>query len=287
MVRDANGYPVGNAPVLFSIVNPTGGGETIAPVVVMSAATTTGGLNLGEARASFTSGSLPSAAGGIQVRASIVGTPAINDDATIVIGGVAGSVAFGQATVLGVDETAANYTLQMSVLVADSNGNPAPEGTVVNLSLWPIAWSTGAGCSSDPDGCRWDDSTPPVCIPGNYGTFWNEDINENLILDAGEDGRRYYYADSSSVGPGTSDGYITAVNSRAGTVPATVTTDENGVAGFTLTYPKTSSIWTIVRVRASTIVQGTETVGKVSFRLAPLASDVTPTCKIEGSPYDF
>jgi hypothetical protein len=287
MVRDANGYPVGNAPVLFSIVNPTGGGETISPVVVMSAATTAGGLNLGEARSSFTSGSLPSAAGGIQVSASIVGTPAIIDYATIVIGGVAGSVAFGQATSLGVDDTAANYTLQMSVLVADSNGNPAPEGTVVNLSLWPIAWSTGTGCSYDPDGCRWDDSDPPICIPGNFGTFWNEDINENLILDAGEDGRRLFYDSSIDGGPGTSDGYITAVNSAAGTVPATVTTDANGVAGFKLTYAKTSSIWTVVRVRASTIVQGTETVGEVNFRLAPLASDVTPTCKITGSPYNF
>ena len=71
---------------------------------------------------------------------------------------------------------------------------------------------------------------------------------------------------------GTTDGYITPVNSAAGTVPATVTTDANGVAGFTLTYAKTSAIWTVVRIRASTIVQGTETVGEVSFRLTPLAS---------------
>lgn len=310
MVRDTNGQPVGNAPVMFSIVNPTGGGETISPVVVMTAATTTDDLNLGEARASFTSGSLPSGAPGVQIRASVVDTPITiytgestdkngdgiitppsagsGNDASIVIGGVAGSVAFGQATALGVDDTAANYTLQMSVLVADANGNPAPEGTIVNLSLWPIAWSTGSSCSYDADGFSWNPVTEAYdIICPTCGTFWNEDINENLILDAGEDGRRHYYASSLDVGPGTIDGYITAVNSRAGTVPATVTTDENGVAGFTLTYPKTSSIWTIVRVRASTIVQGTETVGEVSFRLAPLATDVTPTCKIEGSPYDF
>ncbi len=290
MVRDSGGFPVGNAAVQFSIVNPTGGGETISPVVAMSAATTTGGLNLGEARASFTSGTLSSAAGGIQVRASIVGSPAINDNATIVIGGVAGSIAFGQATVLGVDGTNANYTLAMSVMVADSNGNPAPAGTIVNLSLWPIAWSTGSGCMYDMDGLRYNSLTQVFDIPcATCGTFWNEDANENLILDTGEDGFRAYYADLSrtDLGTGNADTYITPVNSRAGTVPATVSTDASGVAGFTLTYPKNSAIWTIVRVRASTIVQGTETVGQVTFRLSALASDVTPTCRIDGSPYDF
>ncbi len=290
MVRDAGGFPVGNAAVLFSIDNPTGGGETVSPVVALSAATTSGGLNLGEARASFTSGSLPSAASGIQVRASIVSNLAITDTATIVIGGVAGSIAFGQATVLGVDGTNSNYKQEMSVLVADSNGNPAPAGTVVSLSLWPIAWSTGGGCMYDMDGLTYNSLTQAYDIPcAVCGTFKNEDINENLILDAGEDGtRNYYYPNALPPPPaGTLDGYITAVNSRAGTVPATVTTDANGVAGFTLTYAKTSAIWTIVRVRASTIVQGTETVGEVTFRLDALAADVTPICRITGSPYSF
>jgi len=227
------------------------------------------------------------------------------NDASIVIGGVAGSVSFGQATVLGIDDTNANYTLEMSVVVADVNGNPVSD-TDVNLSLWPIAWSTGSACSYDPDYYHIDDDANTLTpssdddgVPGedvrNYygdrGTFWNEDFNENTILDAGEDGRRCYASDSTKTFciplGGTPDGYITPVNSAAGTVPGTVTTDANGVAGFTLTYSKTSSIWTVVRIRASTIVQGTETVGEVSFRLAPLASDVTPTCKITGSPYNF
>lgn len=296
MVRGAGNAPVGNAPVLFTIVNPTGGGETVSPVVVMTAATTSGGLNLGEARATFTSGSLPSGATGVQVRASVVGTTVATgtapsgNDASIVIGGVAGSITFGQATTLGVDGSNANYTLDMSVMVADANGNPV-SGAVVNLSLWPIGWSTGSGCSYDADGFSYNpvtlayDIVCPEC-----GTFWNEDADENLILGSSEDGTRCYYADqtrATCVAGGTTDNFITAVNSAAGTVPSSVTTDENGVAAFTLTYPKTSSIWTIARIRASTIVQGTETVGQVIFRLAPLATDVTPTCKITGSPYDF
>lgn len=306
MVRDSSGYPVGNAPVFFTIVNPTGGGETISPVVVMSAATTTGGLNLGEARASFTSGSLPSGATGVQIRASVVGTTvateavgvdltASGSDASIVIGGTAGSVAFGMAPELTYYDTGkTQYVQAMSVLVTDSNGNPAPAGTVISLSLWPIAWSTGSACSYDSDVIctAWSSSThtDEYCTTwtrGNYGTFYNEDINENLILDAGEDGTRIYYDGTAAPVAGTIDGHITPVNSAAGSVPATVTTDASGVANFSLTYPLQSSIWTFVRIRASTIVQGTETVGQISFRLRAMTKDIGPPCYIMGSPYNF
>lgn len=457
MVRDVNGFPVGDAPVSFSIVNPTGGGESVSPVVVLSASTTTGGLNLGEARASFTSGSSSSGANGVHVRASVVGTnvrteafdpitllpvnlTSSGNDATIVIGGTSGSVAFGSATVLGVDSTTTNYVLDMSVMVTDSNGNPAPRGTVVNLSAWPLTFSTGTNCARDPDSLATAGSpavaatpdipavaavaavgatgssglptnltirasaaagatangykvtiavndalgatafvsasngagitvqidsnshpstwaqvasalnadptfiatytattaTPAVnvistdaqiitlaggvtgvsaraAIPGTpavaaipaapaKGTFYNEDINENLILDAGEDGRRDWY---STTGPttmqGTNDGYATPPSSAAGSVPATiltdtpaggsvpatVTTDATGVAGFKLTYPKTSAIWITDRIRARTVVQGTEMVGELIHYLAPLESDIGPPCRLPNSPYVF
>jgi hypothetical protein len=286
MVRDANGFPVGDAPVSFRIINPTGGGETVSPPVVLTASTLAGGLNLGEARTSFTSGSASTGAGGVQIRATVVGTAVETEpvgvnltpsgnDAAIVIGGTAGSVAFGQATVLSVGADNATYILQMSVLVADSNGNPAPEGTVVNLSAWPIAWSTGTACAFDPD-----DGT-------SLGTFVNEDLNENLILDPGEDGTRtYYVGGATATNPGTVDTHLTPPNSAGGTLPGTVTTDKNGVAAFSLTYTKTSAIWTVTRIRARTVVQGSDAVGQVIFRLAALEADVKP-CRLPDSPYIF
>jgi hypothetical protein len=242
---------------------------------------------------------MPSGGNGVQIRASVVGSPTIvetepigvnntasGNDAAIVIGGVAGSIAFGQATVVSVDSTKANYVWPMSILVSDSNGNPAPVNTVVSLSLWPIAWSTGLACTYDPDGCRWNTATTPVCVPGNYGTYYNEDINENLILDSGEDGRRYYYANNVNVGPGTLDTRITPKNSDGGSVPSSVMTDVNGVAGFNLTYVKESSIWTVVRIRATTTVQGSETRGEIILRLVPLEADVNP-CRLGDSPYIY
>lgn len=311
MVRDSLGFPVGGAPVAFSIVNPTGGGETVTPVVAFTAATTAGGLNLGEVRTSFTSGSLSSPASGVQIRASVVGasltvpatgcpgavvtatcpcsggvlgaanaicpvttqatgvnfTPS-GSDATIVIGGTAGSVAFGQSSTVGVGGNNTTYTLPMSVLVADSAGNPAPLGTVVNLSVWPIAWSTGPACSVT-------------------GTYFNEDNNENLFLDPGEDGTRKIYPGGAVVLGGKLDGLLTPPNSAGGTLPASVVTDASGVATFSLTYLKGSAIWTTVRVRATTVVQGSATVGETIFPLPALQTDVVPACLLGNSPYVF
>jgi hypothetical protein len=304
-VRDSSDYPVGGAPVAFDIVNPTGGGETISPVVVFTASTASGGLNLGEARATFSSGSISSTTSGVQIRASVVGTTVATGtspsgiDATIVIGGTAGSIAIGRASTVSSSENNASYILPMSVLVADSNGNPAPAGTQVSLSAWPIAWSTGSYCTPDSDFYAvWNTITLTYDYYrySNRGTFWGEDANENLILDAGEDGTRIFFADSvTAADPGTIDGFLTPANSSGGTVPATVTTDANGVANFDLIYLKASAIWTLSRIRASAIVQGSETVGQVIFRLPVLVPDdvdydpsgnVTK-CYLPDSPYIF
>jgi hypothetical protein len=226
---------------------------------------------------------MTSGADGIKVRATVAGTTVATGtdpsgvDAKIIIGGEAGSIAFGQATVISTLNPA-TYSFPMSVLVADSAG-AAVKNAVVSLSIFPIAWSTGiaAACAYDPDNGT------------NGGTFWTEDINENLSLDSGEDGKRTYYsgtlAGTDASAMGTKDGYITPTNSAGGTVPSTVTTDSNGVATFSLNYPKQSAIWTVVRLRGTTTVSQTETRAEIIFRLPALTSDVSPcllTC-----PYVF
>ncbi|HEU0188558.1 MAG TPA: Ig-like domain-containing protein [Gallionella sp.] len=301
MVRDATGAPVGGAQVAFSIVAGTGtnSGETVSPVVVFTNATPNNPLlALGAATTTFTSGSSSSAAAGVQIRATVVGTAIATEpvgvnlttsgnDVAIVIGGTAGSVAFGQATHitdpgLGGPTT---YTYPMSVLVADANGSPAPLGTVVNISVWPIAWSTGSLCLFDADNAL-----------TKKGTFFNEDANENLILDAGEDGYRKFYASPYAlVAGGTQDTIITPLNSYGGTVASTnpldqagtATTDANGVATFNLTYGKSSAIWVISRLRAQTVVQGSPAVGQLELRLPGSAADITPVCYLPPSPFVF
>jgi hypothetical protein len=280
-VTDSNNLPVGDEQIAFSIVNPTGGGENVSPVVGLTTTVAGGGLSLGQARTTFTSGSQSSSAPGVKIRAQVLGTTVVTNtspsgnDAAIVIGGTAGSIAFGQATTLGETANGSAYVSDMSVLVTDSNGNPAPAGTVVNLSVWPIAWSTGTQVA-----CAVDSDTATT------GTFRNEDINENLFLGPFEDGVRIYYYQSGALPGGTIDGYITPVNSAGGVVPGSVTTDATGLATFTLTYPKTSAIWTVTRLRAQTVVQGSAAVSEYRFPLWALKKDVDPDCLLS-SPYRF
>lgn len=299
MVYDLTGAPVGGAPVAFSIVPGTGtnSGETVSPVVVFTATTTANGLALGASPTTFTSGSLSSGAVGVQIRATVVGT-AINTrsvtdlvttsslDAAIIVGGTAGSVAFTQGTRI-IDPGLSGpttYTFPMSVVVADANGSPAPLGTVVNISVWPIAWSTGTGCLIDAD-------------TATTGTFFNEDANENLILDASEDGTRKYYATGGLAAGGSVNNQITPANSYGGTLvstnaadlPGTATTDANGIAAFNLTYGKSSAIWIISRLRAQTVVQGSPAVGQLDFRLPASLADFNPpaVCYLPPSPFTF
>lgn len=266
-VTDANGLPVGGARVTFSMTNSPGGGEELSPVVVATAATSSGGLGLGEARASFTAGTLPSSGNGVQITATVVNT-AISATAGINIGGTAGSIVFGQSTKIRAVADDTQYEAPMSIMVADSNGNPV-EGAVVNLGIWPVAWNTGTGaCVADPN--LWID---------------NEDANENLYLDAGEDGSRIeYFTGVPFAVPGDTDGLLTPVNSAAGTVPYALKTDETGSATFNITYRKNSAIWTRARLRAKTIVQGTESVAVSIFPLFGMKSEVETECLLR-NPY--
>ncbi|MGA9665582.1 MAG: Ig-like domain-containing protein [Gallionella sp.] len=306
LVLDSTGAPVGGAPVSFSIVPNTGtnSGEIVSPVVVGSASTTAGGQALGTAITTFTSGSLSSGGAGVQIRATVLGSsplistqplyaasgvPAVNTtsssyDAAITVGGTAGSVAFGLASkIIDAGSTSTIYQFPFSVLVADSNGSPAPAGTVVNISTWPIAWSTGAPCTVDPD-------------TATTGTFYNEDLNQNLVLDPGEDGYRRYYYSGLTVSGGTKDGKLTPPNSYGGTVvstnpndlPGTATTDATGLATFTLTYTKASAFWIVDRISASAVVQGTPSKGQLDWRLEASEADATPTvCYLPPSPFIF
>jgi len=324
-VRSKTGQVVGGAVVAFSIVNATGGGETVSPVVVVTNSS-------GIAQTTFTSGSLSTGAEGVTVNARVLGNgetvsnttisfansdpdtiirvdggsfitdgfeageqirvsgstsndgfytlaasgvtantltlvdsdsltteaagasvtiTAVTTSVNIVIGGTAGSVVIGRGTVVTVLDPA-TYSLPMSVLVADSNGNPVA-GAVVSLSAWPQQYSSGVWYDNDPD------PQTKEFLPYITGTFANEDKNENMFLDPGEDTN--------------GDGTLTPPNSAAGDVPTTVTTDVNGVANFNLIYVKGSAVWIVNRIRASTLALGTETVTTMEFRLPYLRTE--------------
>ena len=259
------GQAVGGAPVIFSIPNATGGGEFVSPVVALTDAS-------GIATATFTSGSVSTGTVGVFVEAALINKPAVLPaSAKIVIGGTAASVVVGYGTKI-IDLTATEYALPMSVLVADGNGN-AVEGAKVTLKAFPASFSIGYWYDTDPN------PTSEKFAPCVLGTYQNEDLNKNAILDAGEDLPRTsalscdIYGAATGVVSYLANGQIDAPNAAAGTLPGVVTTDVNGVANFNLIYQKSSSEWIIDEIVASTQVLGTEATSTVKFRLPFLKAD--------------
>jgi len=182
----------------------------------------------------------------------IVTILSVADSTEITIGGTAGSVVIGVGTVIEAPDPA-YYKLPMAVQVADHNGQGVKDA-VVSLNLWPAFYRTGG----------WYDEDPKESISyASYvsGTFANEDVNENLIMEPGEDVN--------------GDDFLTPPNSAGGSVLPTVTTDENGVATFELVYLKTNGRWITDRITASTVVLGTEVSSQRYVPLQILESDVT------------
>jgi adhesin/invasin len=299
-LRDAAGQPVGNVPVAFSLVNTTGGGETLSPVIKLSSDGVASTDPLGQARSTFTSGSLPSGqtSTSIQIQATAVGSAATPATVNIVIGGTAGSVVIGQATHFTATYSETAYTTPMIVQVADSNGNPVPGGTVVSLSVWPTHYSQGRWRVDLVDATKctpyYVDSNVLVDSDGDGdplnddGFITNEDVNENLILNSSGG-----VSHSCNAGPLTTsedkncDGSLTPANSTAGTLPSSVVTDANGLVNFNLVYLKQYAAWINVRVRATALVQGTEATGNLSFTLPWLRADSTvPNCVLPNSPFN-
>ncbi|MBF0210655.1 MAG: Ig-like domain-containing protein [Desulfamplus sp.] len=314
---DTGNQAVAGVPVIFSIDNSTGSGENISPVIVYT-------NDAGEAKTTFTAGSLGSNAEGVTVNARVVGSAttgnlsgiisftapstitrssgsfitdgfkvnqqikvvgstvndgyytvktvaattltldnadnvnttgaagtniiitALTHSTNIVIGGTSGSVVIGRGagnSIVILNPT--TYSLSMSVLVADLNGNPV-SGANVSLALWPEFYSTGVWYDLN-------DRTSDHYVPYIIGSLINEDINENTFLDPGEDTNK--------------DGILTPPNSAAGNIPTLLTTDKDGLAEFNIIYLKSSAVWIIARITATTMVFGTETKAEIGFTL--------------------
>lgn len=252
-VKNQNDQIVGGAAVAFRIINPTGGGESVSPVVSFT-------NDLGVASSTFTSGSLSTDAEGIEIKAFVLNSATeISSSINITIGGTAGSVFIGDSTQIESINNNTAYRLPMSVMVSDSNGNPV-SGATVSLGAWPVMYATG----------YWYTCIPGPCCAGVTATIENEDNgNRNLILDPGEDDN--------------GDGELTPPNSSAGSLPTTVTTGENGVAEFYLVYLKASAVWIKSEITASTKVLGTETKATYSFWLPFINEE---SCSLPHSPYN-
>lgn len=255
-VKNASDQPVAGAPVAFSIVNPIGGGEKVYPVISTTDIS-------GKATTTFTSGSMASDSSGVQILAEVLVGSMPTRATSVKIGGEAGSINISFGTVINSinDDTA--YELPIGILVTDANGT-AVNGVRVSLSAWPSEYRKG----------QWEEVEPGKCElrpgPGiaNEDDLYLDGRKRNLILDAGEDVN--------------SDGQLTPLNTAAGSLVGTVTTDSSGLASFKLVYLKTSAAWIETEITASTLVLGDQSISTYRFWLPFQAGE---ECKLPHSPY--
>ncbi|MEC9406873.1 MAG: Ig-like domain-containing protein [Pseudomonadota bacterium] len=245
IVRDSDDNLVKNQEVDFQIV----GVGSISPA---SGRTNSHGV----VTTTYTAPGVSDGTEGVSISASLREQPAITDNATITVGGEALRIALGTGNLLE-EPTTTTFEKPYVVVVTDAAGNPAPPETIFRLQIISTGFATGSFeiQDIDPDAAtedlRWVQNSTATCD--------SEDVNENGILNSGED-----HNGSGQLEP-----------NNVATVPNTVELDESGQGFFGISYPQNHSQWTRVRLRATATVSGTETVETVEFFLPGLAEDYT------------
>lgn len=308
-VNDNSGKAVSGALVKFELRDGPSGGESIAPVSVL---TDSGGV----AETTFTAGSATSAQDGVVIRATVEGLSGSFGETSLTIGQTASRIVFGTTNKIAVQVSnglEVAYSLPITVIVTDNNGNAIPNQRV-NLGIDPIIFKTGF----------WDIDKDDAIITGE---FKNEDLNSNGLLEENEDGaigelfpfaqnadgdwivdrqngeptyyiaQDFYFTDPvltkpldpySSIDPANfppanqpplPNGKLDPGN--VASIPSEITTDDNGLGAFNIVYPKSYGIWVDVKLKASTLVSGSETTAELNETLGVMEGDLPRI----GSPF--
>ncbi len=158
------------------------------------------------------------------------------------------------------------YEKGFVVQVTDEEGNPAPN-TTVTVEMVPIAYYKGYYEPADTD----DDGTPD-----DWGIKFTafcaaEDANHNGVLDDGED------ANNNNMLEPTNPATLAQHPEEEPTLAAgsdKLVTDSSGFGYFSVVYPVSEALWSILRITASANVSGTEEREDYEFYLPVAISDV-------------
>lgn len=167
-----------------------------------------------------------------------------------------------------------SYVKQFSIFVTDANSNP-----VNNVDLTVTGTPVKYNDLLDPNASV-DDPNYQVNRPAYHKGYWrpfpnlaafeiwvpvqthgcpNEDIDDDAIIDVGED-----INGDGELSPGN----IAAITGNA-------RTDANGQALVELRYPKTFAAWVTLKITVSTPVAGSENRSSIYYTLGASADDLT------------
>lgn len=259
-VLDAASNPVKGKVVEFSVISDPSNG----PGLSASTATTDAS---GKASVSYTAGSQTTATNAVQIKAKVQGTtietktpPTTPSHALLTVGGSALflSITSGK-TLETVNSTI--YSEPRGIIVTDALGNPVAN-KVIGLSVIPSYYYKGYYVNKDPANPA---TTYSSWTPYYTATCVNEDTNVDGNIGAGED-----INNNGRLDPGN------PVTLSA----ATVTTNAQGIASFSVIYGMNYGSWLRVKLKATAGVSGTESVAELSYILSILADDA----KLEEAP---
>ncbi|MEL7448167.1 MAG: Ig-like domain-containing protein [Pseudomonadota bacterium] len=246
VVRDPNNNLVQGQRVVFTLNDITTG--TLSP----GAAVTD---NQGRAQTVYTSADTVSGSGGIVIEGLVESTandpmPVVNEVAVTVARREL-FVAIGTGNELTEPNTA-DYQIEFSVAVTDSEGNGVPDANVL-LNVRSVRYSKGYW--TIPVGSD-------VWVPFVTATCDDEDPNGNGIIDVDQGEIDF-----------NNNGTIEAGN-KVSVSPGAPITDDNGLALVNLTYAQQFGSWLQVKMEARASVAGTESTESQTFVLQVTADDV-------------
>ncbi len=268
-VRDANNNLVKNSTVVFNLLQDiTQGTLSVGEVTTDS---------FGRASTVYTAGVQASGKDGVQVRADVKGsTPLVTTTTRLTVEPQDLRIVFGTGNEM-FEPNPAQYRQPYVIQVSD-DGVPVA-GARVELLAYPVQYYKGRYVATDTDGS----GQPDTWVPVWSATCAAEDSNRNGVLDDGE-------VDLNGDGLPTPPAVVTigADSAQSPTVShATVTTDANGFAYFSLYYPQDHANWIRVELVAQTTQAGQGSRYTTQVVPPALADDVNDVKKAPpgGSPF--
>ena len=269
-VRDANGNPVKNTPIVFSSANLKGG-----QISSTSAVTNTDGT----AEITFTAGATATEANEIEIFAEVEGT-AINNSVKLTVVEPALNITIGSSNWIVETNEKTQYSVAYVVQVADGSGQPL-EGANVQLSIRSDAYYKGVMALVDSyDRTRSQIPETEVFTPITWRAFYaaecgNEDVNGNRFLDAGED-----VNGNGSLDP--QDPALLMPTDESLGLPTldangVLTTDASGSGYFNLVYPASNALWSTISVVARAQALGVESESDYQTPLLALSATLKQT----------
>ena len=245
VVRDANNNLVKNKTVVFTLSDVTGGTLTVGSSTTDSQ---------GRAQTIYTASGTTSAASGVTITGTVQGT-AVTASTTLTVAKRELFISLGTGNELEDENT--RYRIPYSVQVTDANGNGVANITLTVRvsSLW---YATGIRSFGAPVAGVWNILAADVCLDEDMLLGGADTGYRNGILDPGEDFNLTGRLEAGNI---------------ATVIPATVTTNEDGLADVEVVYPQEYAYWMKVELSASTSVQGTESIRSVMFVLPGSVED--------------